>query len=322
MESLEEWAVRGQINGKDIMPNLKRFASEAKYFPHFMEIRAGGGSSDAEAAVLLSLLPYGPHSRYLHNLSHLTSLPRALKRRGYHTSGLHSHERTYYNRDDAYPQMGFDRFLGGESFTEAASGWTAIDMEFFREALPVLESQQEPFFSLLISMEGHWFYDRERTSDYFGPFDETIKWPHYYVAAHTIDAGLGLFIDGLKETGLIERSVIILYSDHTAGESRCPYTVPRCLPLLVYYPGVEPSVEEYPVSGLDIAPTVFHLLGLRERRAYRWLGSSVLDEGTRRAWKWGGNSFHEMKPGGTMELSEKDLAVFLEYSSSRYVMLE
>ena len=84
------------------------------------------------------------------------------------------------------------------------------------------------------------------------------------------DKSLGLLLDALEKRQLLSRTVVVLAADH--GEALGDHGIPHHgqslyealvrVPLLVRVPGVEPRRVDVPVTTLDIAPTLFDLLGL------------------------------------------------------------
>lgn len=86
-----------------------------------------------------------------------------------------------------------------------------------------------------------------------------------------LDYNINIFLEGVKELGLKDNTIIIITSD--SGEefydhgyfkhSRTLYQELVHVPLLIYYPEkLEPKTVEEPVSTIDIFPTVFDILGI------------------------------------------------------------
>ena len=84
-----------------------------------------------------------------------------------------------------------------------------------------------------------------------------------------LDYNVNIFLEGVKELGLKDNTIIVITSD--SGEefydhgyfkhSRTLYQEIVHVPLLIYYPGkLEPKTVEEPVSTIDIFPTVFDIL--------------------------------------------------------------
>jgi arylsulfatase A-like enzyme len=74
----------------------------------------------------------------------------------------------------------------------------------------------------------------------------------------------------LRQQGTFDRTLIIIYSDHTQG-----FRTDRPLPLLVRLPGaLRQGRKGETVQSIDIAPTILDVLGLRSPR---WMtGQSLL----------------------------------------------
>ncbi|MBQ1263457.1 MAG: sulfatase-like hydrolase/transferase, partial [Oscillospiraceae bacterium] len=87
-----------------------------------MGAQFGGGTCNSEFEVLtgfsMSYLPAGctPYQQYFN--TETVSYPRFLKELGYNTVAIHSYGKQFWNRDVAYPNMGFDKFISEEDFVE------------------------------------------------------------------------------------------------------------------------------------------------------------------------------------------------------------
>jgi len=83
------------------------------------------------------------------------------------------------------------------------------------------------------------------------------------------DRVFGALIRGLAESGLADRSVVVLAADHAEsmgehglfGHNRLWYGVLHT-PLIVHVPGARHRVLDRPVMNVDILPTILSLLGL------------------------------------------------------------
>lgn len=76
----------------------------------------GGGTVRPEFEILTgmttSMLPSGnvPYQQYVFN--NIYSYAREFKNQGYDTIGIHTYQKEFYERDRAYPLLGFDEMLG------------------------------------------------------------------------------------------------------------------------------------------------------------------------------------------------------------------
>lgn len=91
----------------------------------------------------------------------------------------------------------------------------------------------------------------------------------YLASIAYADSKLGLVLDRLEECGLMENTLIVLWSDHgwQLGEKLAfrKFTLwerALRLPLMMAGPGIHPGVVKNPVSLVDMAPTILAQLGL------------------------------------------------------------
>ncbi len=280
MESVDPWVIEADVRDRPVMPFLRSLQERAMVFRQIFAQHSGGGSSDAELATMLSLLPLTTHSGLLTAQWNLVDpLPRHLASNGYTTVAMHANRATYFNRDLAYPRLGFQQFLSEEHYQGEARGWQSKDEAFLAQSIDVLSSLPEPFFTLLITMQSH------------GPFTNHDRWPEvdpgpghhrlmrdYMQCMKEVDRALELFFSELDTRGLLERSVVVLYGDHSSQVGDISPLRKEQIPLLVLAPGHVALEVERLGSHLDLAPTVLDLLGVNEPAS--WLGTSLLCSGS------------------------------------------
>lgn len=105
---------------------------------------------------------------------------------------------------------------------------------------------------------------------YLGMVDETghrFGWmsPEYLKAIEKADAGIALVLDSLRSAGLLETTAILLTADHGGHAHGHGSDLPEDLtvPWIASGPGIRRGQEiKAPVSIMDTAPTIAHLLGL------------------------------------------------------------
>ena len=91
---------------------------------------------------------------------------------------------------------------------------------------------------------------------------------NYWGLVSQVDAAVGTILETLSACGLDENTVVVYTSDHgdMMGSHRLlaktvMYEEAVTTPLLIKAPGLKPRRESYPVSQIDLAPTLVDLLG-------------------------------------------------------------
>ena len=287
LESIQRFLVDLKIDGREVMPNLSRLAKEHFYFPNIYQQIGQGNTSDSEYLVNTSLYipPDGAASQKYGNRE-LPGLPRLLKDRGYVTMTFHTNDIVFWHRNLLYPALGFDRAYDVQFFGETdLVAFGASDEVLYEKTLPeLLEREREghPVYAMVISMSSHHPYflpEKKAFLDLPERYRGTLV-GRYLAAAHYADYALGQFLEGLKENGLWERSLVVVYGDHFGlpinSLDREDFEVLRELtgreydqaqmfniPLVIAMPGVTEGKVFPQVGGhVDVMPTICNLLGI------------------------------------------------------------
>ena len=294
LESFQNFVINMEYEGQEITPRLNGLLGEnTTYFPNFFQQIGSGNTSDAEYAVNNSLM--GSLESYTYKLfqdNYFRGLPQLLKEKGYETAVLHAFEdRFFWNRENIYPQMGFDKFYGGLNdqgrngdFTPSIwMGWGLVDSEFYLQAMDYIKGLKEPFYSFVISLSNHHPFEMLNEFQFIKLKDQdrgTMLGNYLNSVAYT-DYSIGIFLDKLKEAGLYDKSIIVIYGDHMGlvhsdetdkGMEEIfgrPYAYEDMLnvPLLIHIPssdGELPKRVETVSGQTDVLPTLAYLLGWNE----------------------------------------------------------
>ena len=294
-ESLHSFPLGLEIDGQAVMPVLSQFASESLSFDNFYDQTYLGTTSDGEFTSLQSLhpLPAGVVStRYAANDYH--GLPAILSDAGYSTFSASGERGDFWNKRQMHRKLGFERSAFGEQYElRDTFGLGLTDGEFFRQTIPLLLEQAEPFMTFLLTQSNHYPYvipQRHRAIT-VGHAEETLL-GNYLHSVHYFDTAFGEFVEGLRRSGLLERSVVVVYGDHRAFWDDVPGLAALLgkgssdlagvqkartqLPLLIRLPnGAHAEVRSVPGGHLDVAPTLLGLLGIDDRSAVM-LGRDLL----------------------------------------------
>ncbi len=286
VEALQNFVLGSYYNGQELTPFLNRMLGEdTLYFDHYYYQIGGGNTADAEFAVNNSL--FAPENtaayvQYTNNDYH--GLPWLLKDNGYSGAHVfHNYKGDFWNRRTAYPAQGFDTFTALEDFEEIDPFPMGIsDKEMFRQSMDRLKTYEEPFYAFYITVSSHHPYaiplkDREISLD---PADEETLFGLYMQAVNYVDRAIESFVEELKEAGLYENSILVIYGDHYAltntdaqiaaqvsGMLGRDYTIFDVfnVPCIIHIPGSGVTQTISTAGGhMDLLPTLLHLLGIEK----------------------------------------------------------
>lgn len=290
MESFQNFALNTSAEGKPLTPVLNQLAKESLYFPYIFQQIGSGNTSDAEFIVNTSIYPVGasPMSKKFGNRE-LPSLARLLHNHGYVSSTFHVNDASFWDRNEMYPALGFDRYYDKPYFPqEIFNRFGASDEDLYRVAgnkLKTLNKHHQKFYAQLITVSSHAPFtipkDSKRLRLSLHPGGQKLE--DYLTAVNYADYALGKFIGRLKETGLWDRSVVVVYGDHFGLNKKKydPKKISKALginyhkqistfnvPLLIHVPGVMRGSVIGQVGGqIDILPTIANIMGIELKQA-------------------------------------------------------
>lgn len=147
----------------DAMPRLRAAMNRARsgnlYVPTF-----GGGTIRTEFEVLtgLPLAAFnGVRYPYLQlTRSEIPGLVRVLNNNGYRSSAIHPNGGAFWNRNQAFRALGFDRFIDGDGFADAERhGWYVSDAALVDRIIAELADDGQPQMIMALSIQNHGPYD-------------------------------------------------------------------------------------------------------------------------------------------------------------------
>ncbi|WLR43937.1 LTA synthase family protein [Bacillus carboniphilus] len=291
-ESVQSFVMNETINGEEITPFLNDFAKESFYFENFYHQTGQGKTSDSEFLLGNSLYPLGRGSVFFTNATNeYNASPEILKNSGYYTSVFHANNKTFWNRDVMYDSFGYDKFNSVTEFDvieegedQNTIGWGLNDIDFFQQSIDMLKEQPQPFYSKYITLTNHYPFHLPEESKFIDEFeteDDDKIVERYFPTVRYTDEAIKQFVDSLKDEGLYENSIIVIYGDHygisenhntamaefLGKEEITPYDTVQLqrVPMLIHIPGVtdqNPQVISEPTGQIDLKPTIMNLLGL------------------------------------------------------------
>jgi phosphoglycerol transferase MdoB-like AlkP superfamily enzyme len=276
---------------------------ESWYFPNHFSAAGRGTTSDTEFTVNTSLYPpVEGAASLMYADRQFTSIPRLLSEYGYRALTFHTNSVSYWNRSQLYPALGFDRYYDDRYFGSAEKiAFGASDRVLFSKTLEELlreDAPGNPFYAQVVTMSSHFPFTGVPTEDRKIHFTEeyagTIE-GDYLTEIKYADAELGKFVQGLRESGLLERSVLVIHGDHFGlpmprnqkekaalelllGHEYTPVDKLNT-PLLVRLPGqVEARRVTSPAGHVDLMPTLADALGVSMANVPHF-GRSIFREG-------------------------------------------
>ncbi|RTR35266.1 LTA synthase family protein [Robertmurraya yapensis] len=286
MESTQNFVINNTVNGEEITPFLNEFIKESYYFDNFYHQTGQGKTSDSEFLVDNSLYPLGRGAVFFtHSRNEFRATPKILSDNGYYTASLHANNKSFWNRDIMYESLGYERFyeLGDYEVTEENSvGWGLKDAEFFQQSIQHLKEMPSPYYAKFITLTNHFPFDLNEEDKLIEPYTSNSNTLNdYFPTVRYQDEALKQFIQSLKDEGLYENSVIILYGDHYGisenhnkamgeylGEEVTPFvsTQLQRVPLIIHIPGHKGKTISTVSGQIDLKPTILHLLGVDTKR--------------------------------------------------------
>ena len=288
VEALQNFPLNRFYNEQELTPNLNKLIEDKStiYFDNYYQQIGRGNTADAEFVSNNSLYPSmdePTYSQYEKNTFY--GLPWVLRDNGYTPWVFHGYKKEFWNREKAYPNQGFKRFISEEDYDlNETIGFGITDEEFFKQSIEYIKEIGDPFYAFMISLTSHTPFkmpEEYHVLDIEDKYEDTIL-GDYLQAIHYTDEAIGNFIEALKEEGLYENTVIALYGDHFAitglNDSGVelmtdfldhPYDIDEMfkIPLLIHVPG-EDIKETISTIGsqLDFTPTILNIMGYENEK--------------------------------------------------------
>ena len=248
-ESIQRNLFDMSFNGQDVVPNLKRIASEGMYFSNYYPQVSVVTSSDSELTFTTSLMPTQSGTAFVSYFDRTyNSIPNLMNDMGYFTFSMHANNADFWNRLAMYEHLGYQKFYSKSDYkvtTENTIGLGLSDKEFFKQSMPKLTKINEKYdkwYGLMIMLSNHTpFSDVEHYGNYEVNMKETVtkedgtteevvhqylegrKLGNYIKSAHYADEALGELFQELDENGLLDNTVVVIYGDHDARLPRKEY---------------------------------------------------------------------------------------------------
>lgn len=286
-------------------PTLYKLTHEGFVFENYYNTFPNT-TTDGEYTLTQGLYPDSTKDKYSSSMmaSAKNQLPFALgnffaRELGVKSWGYHNNVGSYYRRDLSHPNMGYEMKFNRDGMTFSGY-WPTSDLEMMEQSVDDYIGQSQ-FHAYYMTFSGHYQYN---------PNDNGVARKHYnslengpwnqmtqkgYIACHMeLDLALEYLLNRLEEAGVLDRTAIVMASDHT------PYGLAKDLYFemigaeedffgwyksnLVFWVGgmEEPVVVEEYCSTADVLPTILNLWGFPyDSRMYP--GTDVFSDGVHAA---------------------------------------
>jgi lipoteichoic acid synthase len=299
LESVQNFLINYKLNGEEVTPFLNSLTKEKNtfYFDNFFHQVAQGKTSDAEFLIENSLygLPQGS-AFTTKGLNTYQAAPAILDQQGYTSAVFHGNSASFWNRNEIYKSFGYDHFFDSSYYdmnTDELADYGLMDKPFFEQSVSLLKTLPQPFYTKFITVSNHYPYSMDQKYATIAPNttgDKSVD--NYFQTARYADEALAQFFADLKESGLYDHSIIIMYGDHygisqnhdkamaqvLGKEELTPFDSAASLqrvPLFLHVPGVQGGVNHTYGGQVDLLPTMLHLLGI-DSKEYVQLGTDLL----------------------------------------------
>ncbi|MCT6847673.1 MAG: LTA synthase family protein [Lactobacillus helsingborgensis] len=290
LESFQQFLIDYKWKGKEVTPNLNKLyhAKNTLSFANFYNQVGQGKTSDAEMMLENSLfgLQSGSAMSSYGTSNTFESAPAILKQRqGYTTAVMHGGAGSFWNRNNAYKQFGYDYFMPLSYYENKPKyyiGYGLKDKIFFSQSIKYIERLPQPFYLKLITVTNHYPYDLDKKNQSIAKTetgDETVD--GYVQTARYLDQAIGQLMRWLKKTGLDKNTMLVLYGDHYGISGNHHKASAELLkqdefnnfdnlkfqrvPLMIHLKGLRGGVKKTYGGEIDVLPTLLNLLGISNK---------------------------------------------------------
>ncbi|MDR0898919.1 MAG: LTA synthase family protein [Lactobacillaceae bacterium] len=291
LESFQQFLIDYKVDGHEVTPNLNAFYHDQNTlsFDNFYNQVGQGKTSDAETMLDTGLfgLPSGSAMVKYGTKNTFEAAPANLRSMGYTTAAFHGDVPTFWNRNNAYKQWGYDYYFSKDFYPNSDVkslnlGYGMLDKVFLDDSAEYLEQLPQPFYAKLITVTNHYPYLTNSELKYSFPEtdtgDKTVD--SYVQTAHYVDQAFGEFMTYLKKTGLYENTVVYVYGDHYGISENHPDAIAKLLgkdsvngydltqwqkvPFMVHSSNLKGGIDHTYGGEIDVMPTLYDLLGVND----------------------------------------------------------
>ena len=300
LESIQEFVIGREINGKEITPNLNKFLAENVNITN-MHASSYTTTADSEHSFISSIYPSEngeAFSKYYSNT--YDDVFKNYKKAGYTNVYAHGNYDTFWNRKNVFSKYAVDKVYFIHDFADTSERIRTYlsDELLYRQIFDMIPETDGPVLVDLVAASSHKPFELKgiqnkelKVSIDVGEYTGTAL-GNYLESANYADYAFGIFLEEMKARGFYDNSVIFVYGDHYGmtmydenfikylGEDPVNYNNARMqfefsnVVCGMRIPGVQNVQIDYPVSKVDIKPTLMQISGLEDTFS---LGTSIFE---------------------------------------------
>ncbi|MGE7761834.1 LTA synthase family protein [Peribacillus sp. NPDC097895] len=294
VESLQAFPLFQKSAGQEVTPFMNELAKEGLYFPHVYPQTVFGNSSDGELIVNTGLYPLKQGATFFRfPYNDFPGLAKELKKSGYKSYAFHGDEEDFWNRQHAYPSLGFDDYVSIEDMQQDEMISMGLgDRSFFNQSYNFLKDEQKPYYAFFVTLTSHVPFSLPKEKITWKPKvgKEDSYLTKYFEAIHYTDSAIGEFVKKLKNDGKLKDSVIVIYGDHDGLFLKDKQEVEAYydskisddewiekympIPVIIYQEDMEGRTIDKVAGQVDILPTLYDLFNIK---SFSYFGGSMLN---------------------------------------------
>lgn len=300
LESIQNFVIGASINDKEIMPNLNKFLAENIEVSN-MHASSYTTTADSEHSFITSMYPTEngeAFSKYYSNT--YDDIFKNFKKADYTNIYAHGNYSYFWNRRNVVSKYLIDKkyFLDDfEDRSELIRTYLSDEL-LYKQVIDNLDIDNGKVFVDIVAASSHKPFElagivnkEQKVTIDVGKYKNTPL-GNYLEACNYADYAFGIFLDKLKEKGIYDNTVILVFGDHYGmtmydedlieylGENKSNYNDARMqfeftnVACGLRIPGVSNVKIEQPTSKIDLKSTILQVFGIEEEFS---LGKSIFD---------------------------------------------
>ncbi len=245
------------------------FDSLSNHSIRFTNAFSTGFRTDQGVASILSGVPSMESlnvPNVISKVPHLPSLPSVMKSAGRSVSFIYGGDLNFSNLYNFLTTLGVDTIIRQEDFDRKyrTTDWGVPDHITVHKGIEVMNTQDAPFFSMMLLLSSHAPFEIPYPNDFSGQEDNASK---YKASVKYSDSALKVFFDDAQLQPWYDNTVFIITADHGSTHSGWAGMEDQNrfrIPLIVFDPSanrVSPEEVTVPCDHFDLPLTICKMTG-------------------------------------------------------------